>query len=319
MIGGFHPLESTHVHDELNARCLVLDNGETRMAIVLCDLVGVSRELCDAARSLIHAENSIPEEKVLEELRLAADEIDATQIGLFVRRMMEVDQAKDPHLLIVAKLLAECFTTHAATTWAMENKPWDFMAAFYSSIDHFCHAFMKYHPPRQAQISQREFELYGDVVNSIYRLHDLMLGRLLHLAGDDTTVILCSDHGYHSDHLRPRYSQQTVAGAAVEHRPLGILVMKGPGIKQDALIHGANIIDITPTVLHLFELPVGQDMSGKPLIDALAEPAPVETIPTWETVEGPSGMLEQRLQVDASAYDSLLKQFVALGNVPPPG
>lgn len=65
IIGNFNSPLSTHVHDELNARCLVLDNGETRMAIVVCDLLGVSRELCDAARSLIHAENSIPEENIL--------------------------------------------------------------------------------------------------------------------------------------------------------------------------------------------------------------------------------------------------------------
>ena len=39
------------------------------------------------------------------------------------------------------------------------------------------------------------FELYKDVVNSGYRFHDLMLGRLLQLAGPDPTVILCSDHG----------------------------------------------------------------------------------------------------------------------------
>src|SRR2546426_10126091 len=64
IIGGFHPSPSTHVHDELHARCLVLDNGETRMAFVVCDLLGVAQEVCDAARSLIHAENSIPEEHI---------------------------------------------------------------------------------------------------------------------------------------------------------------------------------------------------------------------------------------------------------------
>ena len=64
-MGGFHPVPSTHVHDELNARCLVLDNGETRMALVVCDLLGIAKEVCDAARSLIHAENSIPEENIL--------------------------------------------------------------------------------------------------------------------------------------------------------------------------------------------------------------------------------------------------------------
>ncbi|MFN7140341.1 MAG: hypothetical protein ACK4UN_13475 [Limisphaerales bacterium] len=65
IVGNFVSPPSTHIHDELHARCLVLDNGETRMAIVICDLLGVSKELADAARSIIHAENSIPEENIL--------------------------------------------------------------------------------------------------------------------------------------------------------------------------------------------------------------------------------------------------------------
>ncbi|HQX53780.1 MAG TPA: hypothetical protein PLR25_27950, partial [Planctomycetaceae bacterium] len=37
IIGGFVPFPSTHVHDELNARCLVLDDGTTKIALVVCD------------------------------------------------------------------------------------------------------------------------------------------------------------------------------------------------------------------------------------------------------------------------------------------
>lgn len=64
IVGGFHPALSRHVHDELHARCLVLDNGETRMAIVVCDLLGIAQEVCDAARSMIHSRESIPEENI---------------------------------------------------------------------------------------------------------------------------------------------------------------------------------------------------------------------------------------------------------------
>ncbi|HEV7222648.1 MAG TPA: hypothetical protein VGN42_08105, partial [Pirellulales bacterium] len=35
IIGGFAPFPSTHVHDELHARCLVLDDGQTRLALVV--------------------------------------------------------------------------------------------------------------------------------------------------------------------------------------------------------------------------------------------------------------------------------------------
>ena len=60
IIGGFHPIPSTHIHDELHARCLVLDNGEARVAIVVCDLLGASREVYDEARRLVTAETGLP-------------------------------------------------------------------------------------------------------------------------------------------------------------------------------------------------------------------------------------------------------------------
>lgn len=42
-----------HVHDELHARCLVLDDGTTRAAFVICDTTMIARELVDRARKLI--------------------------------------------------------------------------------------------------------------------------------------------------------------------------------------------------------------------------------------------------------------------------
>lgn len=60
IIGGFHPIPSTHIHDELHARCLVLDNGEARVALVVCDLLGASREVYDEARRLVTAETGLP-------------------------------------------------------------------------------------------------------------------------------------------------------------------------------------------------------------------------------------------------------------------
>ena len=60
IIGGFHPIPSTHIHDELHARCLVLDNGAARVALVVCDLLGASREVFDEARRLVTAETGLP-------------------------------------------------------------------------------------------------------------------------------------------------------------------------------------------------------------------------------------------------------------------
>lgn len=65
VVGGFKPFPATHIHDELHARCLVLDNGEKKLALVICDLLGMHRSVSDEARKLIQAETGIPLENVL--------------------------------------------------------------------------------------------------------------------------------------------------------------------------------------------------------------------------------------------------------------
>lgn len=65
IVGGWIPHPATHIHDELHARCLVLDDGKTRLAIVLCDNVGIPREVYDAAKNMIHDETGLPTDHML--------------------------------------------------------------------------------------------------------------------------------------------------------------------------------------------------------------------------------------------------------------
>ena len=50
--GGMADRQATNVHDPLHARCLVLDNGSTQIAIVVCDCCMIPREPLDAAKRL---------------------------------------------------------------------------------------------------------------------------------------------------------------------------------------------------------------------------------------------------------------------------
>ncbi|QIF02295.1 neutral/alkaline non-lysosomal ceramidase N-terminal domain-containing protein [Roseimicrobium sp. ORNL1] len=65
IIGGFLPFPATHIHDELHARCLVLDDGTSKVALVVCDLLGLHRSVSVEARKLIEAETGIPAANVL--------------------------------------------------------------------------------------------------------------------------------------------------------------------------------------------------------------------------------------------------------------
>lgn len=65
VVGGFDPFPAQQIHDELHARCLVLNDGQVTLAIVLCDNVGIPREVFDLAKTFIGQECKIPPNHVL--------------------------------------------------------------------------------------------------------------------------------------------------------------------------------------------------------------------------------------------------------------
>jgi len=260
-----------------------------------------------------------PEElrETFARLRMHPAEVTEEAILPWIPLAAKVDQEKDRGLNTFAKILAENCSIHNAATWILRNQPWDFMAVYYNGIDHFCHTFMNYRPPQMEGIPEDRFEIYKDVVDGAYRFHDMMLEVLLTLAGPEATVILLSDHGFHSDHLRPRRIPKEPAGPAVQHRPFGIFCMKGAGIKKDERIYGATLLDVAPTVLTLFGLPVGEDMDGQVLAQAFENAPEVERIPSWENEAGECGMHSADLCMDPAAAQAVLEQFVALGYIQP--
>jgi len=251
-------------------------------------------------------------------LRMHPAEVTEAAILPWIPRAAEIDQEKDKGLASFAKVLAENCSIHNAATWILQNEPWDFLAVYYNGIDHFCHGFMHFHPPMMEGIPQDKFDIYKDVVNNAYRFHDMMLETLLTLAGPEATVILVSDHGFHSDHLRPRGIPKEPAGPAVQHRQFGIFCMKGPHVKQDERIYGATLLDVAPTVLTLFGQPVAEDMDGRVLVQAFEQPPVIERIPSWENEPGECGMHPSDLRMDPAAAQAVLQQFVALGYIQEP-
>ncbi|MCQ6254056.1 alkaline phosphatase family protein [Methanocaldococcus sp.] len=55
------------------------------------------------------------------------------------------------------------------------------------------------------------------------------------------------------------------------HRLNGIFLAYGPGIRKDNKIENAKIYDITPTILHIFGLPIPNDVDGKVLMEIFEE------------------------------------------------
>jgi predicted AlkP superfamily phosphohydrolase/phosphomutase len=254
----------------------------------------------------------------LADLRMHPDLLVPQMVEPFIPLAKDIDQDKDKRLALFLRTLAECMSIHSAAVWLLDNQPWDFFAVYYDAIDHFCHGFMKYHPPRQPWIGERDFELYHHVVSMAYQFHDQMLGTLLTKAGEDTTIILMSDHGFHPDHLRPQSIPDIPAGPAIEHRDFGILAIGGPGFKKNESLHGPSVLDIAPTILTLYGLPVGDDMDGKVLSQAFVKTSRVAFIPSWEDVPGADGCHPPHSRLDPVAAHEALERMIALGYIERP-
>ncbi len=251
-------------------------------------------------------------------LRVHPDVLTPDLVERFIPHAREIDQDRDKRLAALLRTLAECMSIHSAATWLLDNRPWDFFAVYYEAIDHFCHGFMRYHPPRQAWIDDRDFELYHNVVSMAYQFHDEMLGALLERAGPEATVILMSDHGFHPDHLRPASIPDIPAGPAIEHRDLGVIVVGGPGVKRGEWLHGPSLLDVAPTILTLYGLPVGEDMDGKVLSRAFVSPPKIAFVPSWELVAGADGRHPPHTRLDPVSAREALEQMIALGYIERP-
>jgi len=260
---------------------------------------------------------SVHPEELLEELcklRVHPAQTTPRQLAPFIPKLAELDPREDKNLHQLRVLLAQCASVHNAATWLMPEKQWDFFAVYYDAIDRFAHAFMEYHPPQATHVSDEDFERYKDVMVGCYRFHDMMLATLLELAGDDTTVILMSDHGFHSDQLRPEGSGKIKEGKPVAwHRPQGILAINGPNVKKDERVYGASLLDIAPSVLATLGCPVPRDMDGKPLTQIFVNPITVEEIETYETPGEESQAVE--VEEDPWVAAQMLQHLVELGYI----
>ena len=252
----------------------------------------------------------------LAELIVDPAQLDAQTILPFVPKGKLVDQSKDDRIQKLARLIAKMSTVHAAACKTMVEEQWDFMAVYYDAIDHFGHTFMPYHPPAMEGVDPQDAEIYGNCVTACYQFQDMMLGAMLQYAGQDTTVILVSDHGFHSEEKRPHIDGYK--DPVSWHRQHGVVVAAGPGIRQAETFSGASLLDVTPTILSMFDLPIGRDMDGRPWVEIFETPPQIERIDSWESVDGQDGMHPEDLREDPVAAAEAIKQLVDLGYVEAP-
>jgi tetratricopeptide (TPR) repeat protein len=247
----------------------------------------------------------------LASLRVHPHELTAEELLPFVPEAARIDQKKDRRLVPLVAALAESISVHSAATRLLEESPAEFTALYYGATGVASRAFMQYRPPRMDHVTEEDFLIYKGVIDGVCRFQDMMLGRVLHLAGPDATVIVVSANGVYSDGMRP--IETGPENRELWLRPHGIFCLAGPGARRDELIIGAELLDVVPTVLAMFGLPAGQDMPGRVLVEAFEEMTPPAPIPSWEDVPGESGMHAPERDEDVRAAAVSIQELSELG------
>lgn len=116
----------------------------------------------------------------------------------------------------------------------------------------------------------RDPESGESVVEAVYRKEEIYEGPYVPLLPDVVlsmnSLYMPRDDTSASEILEPIPSHGYVEG---RHRPHGIFMGIGPDMCKGA-ISGTRIIDVAPTILCAMDLPVCDDMDGRPLVEAFS-------------------------------------------------
>ncbi len=152
------------------------------------------------------------------------------------------------------------------------------------------HFYRFFAPNKFGNVNAEKKELFGTVIENYYIYLDSLLESWIDIADNNTTVMVLSPYGIEPVGMMDRLSKHLLLEAPLsgshQHAPDGILIIWGDGIKSDHYLESASILDITPTLLYMLDLPAAQNMSGKILTGLFKEQYgydhPVSFIPSYE-------------------------------------
>ncbi len=212
-------------------------------------------------------------------------------------------------------ILASTRTYEAIATELLRRQPRGLHVVYNESTDTAAHLFMRFRAPRLPDVSERRVRAFGDTVDAIYREADAMLGRMLERIGPGWNVMVLSDHGFKHGQNRPATDPRIGHGPAADwHDRFGVFVLWGPDVRRGVSVADASVLDVAPTVLALYGLPVADDMDGRVLEEAL-EPAFLETHPVGRVASYETGEARTVATAGSDQDEELIEKLRALGYI----
>ncbi|HSP07896.1 MAG TPA: alkaline phosphatase family protein [Acidobacteriota bacterium] len=148
---------------------------------------------------------------------------------------------------------------------------------------------------------------FTKIIEPIYIYADHILGDFLKHQDKDTTFIICSDHGFKFEEGRYGHSNMKTP-------PDGVVILNGPAFRKNVRIEGATLLDITPTLLYLEGIPVGQDMDGKVLFSAF-NPEYLKKFPPTLVASHDKGERQKGQPASSEMDKEILEDLRSLGYI----
>lgn len=184
-----------------------------------------------------------------------------------------------PVLNIYQRLIKHDSMTESVTKYLEKNLDYDFFATYFrfpDIVQHLITHFMDADFKKKLIASFKSGNVSEDILNEatlrvsdlmypIYRYMEKILKNIIESEKNkDTYFMIMSDHGFSFyDHGYNHYNLPKDYKA-----PDGIFMMSGPKVRKGQL-KDVSVFDVAPTILNIFDEPVGKNMDGKVLKEAL--------------------------------------------------
>lgn len=151
------------------------------------------------------------------------------------------------------------------------------IAAFsFPGLDRVAHVFLRYARPAEfGNVTGREIELYGPVLERYYRRVDGIVRAALQPGRGDTLVFVTSTHGIEPMALGFRILKELTGGGpwsgVHDSGRGGFLLAHGQNVRRGHLFGKGSITDVAPTALYALGLPVARDSDGAILTGIFSE------------------------------------------------
>src|SRR6266511_3342797 len=168
-----------------------------------------------------------------------------------------------------------------------------FFASYFYGLDVVGHAFYRYaHPERFGDVSAAEPRRFRRVLDRYAALLGQWVGESGQGLRPGEVLIVVSGYGMEPVPLWRRLLAGLTGGSSYsgthEGAPDGFFLAVGDGVRAGAPLGPASVLDVMPTILYLFGLPVARDMEGRVLTEILdddfARRNPVTFIPSYESL-----------------------------------